>query len=155
MAIMALEAIRMSSSSGDVVLPQLLSLRLVLTGWVFAESFRVQLFRRDSAGLKYRLEFLISLEFTFFYIERTNFTDTYFISLRYTNILERIFFSLSFFNAPAGEIFFAIHEIFRNMWCETTTRYYTHFKLYEAHFSLLLKTEDSFSQSGVPSCEKL
>ena len=30
-------------------------------------------------------------------------------------------------------------------------RYYIHFKLYEVHFSLLLLTEDSFSQSGVPS----
>ena len=46
-------------------------------------------------------------------------------------------------------------RIFKNLVCNThttsITRHYTYFKFYEVHFSLLLLTEDSFSQSGVPS----
>ena len=37
----------------------------------------------------------------------------------------------------------------------SVTCYYTYFKLYAVHFSLLLLTENAISQSGVPSKEKL
>ena len=47
---------------------------------------------------------------------------------------------------------------YKKIWCNnhmtSITCCYTYFKLYEVHFSVLLLTEDSFSQSGVPAQER-
>ena len=60
---------------------------------------------------------------------------------------------MSFYRLDRDVLLWFIDD--KNLVCNnhttSITSYYTYFKFYEVHFSLLSLTEDSFSQSGVPS----